>query len=361
MKPIAAWIDSLQSVTSRLFKPGIYYVAPDANWIIDWVGYFITKEIREQFGHTARVIQKPDRLSRQLIHHGSLWSWLGYLDSKVNSRNVIIATVFHGNREEENFRDPIDKLVEHQDEIKTLVTASSMMVNRFLRWGIAAERIVKIPLGVPLDIFHAGTSAERYAKRAEFGIAEDAFCIGSFQKDGVGWEDGFEPKMIKGPDIFVQVVERLSRHTKIHVLLSGPARGYVKRRLDKLGVTYSHRLLENYFDIAPCYHALDAYLVTSREEGGPSGVLEAMASGIPLVATRVGLAADVAREGVDAAICPIEDVDALANAVSKIQNDPVTSKKMVSSALERVMNYSWEKIAGRYYQEVYKPILEKFS
>ena len=48
----------------------------------------------------------------------------------------------------------------------------------------------------------------RAAARRALGLPESAFVVGSFQKDGVGWGDGLEPKLIKGPDVLLEVAER---------------------------------------------------------------------------------------------------------------------------------------------------------
>jgi glycosyltransferase involved in cell wall biosynthesis len=114
-----------------------------------------------------------------------------------------------------------------------------------------------------------------------------------FSKDGVGWRNGSEPKLVKGPDIFLRVIQQLKSRYKIHVLLSAPARGYIKSGLESLGIPYQHFHLKKYWDIVRLYQALDLYLVTSREEGGPKAMLESLACGIPLVTTRVGMVPDV--------------------------------------------------------------------
>ena len=58
-----------------------------------------------------------------------------------------------------------------------------------------------------------------------------------------------------------------------------------------------HRLLPDRDGLASAYHALDAYVVPSRQEAGPKGVLESMATGVPLVTTRAGQAPDLVVEG----------------------------------------------------------------
>ena len=134
--------------------------------------------------------------------------------------------------------------------------------------------------------------------------------VGSFQKDGVGWGDGQEPKLIKGPDVFLEAMELLRiRVPELFVLLSGPARGYVKTGLDRLGVPFKHLYVDSYPEVGQLFQALDAYIVSSRQEGGPKAVLESMASGVPLVTTRVGQAMDLVHHDVNGWMVESEDYD----------------------------------------------------
>lgn len=105
------------------------------------------------------------------------------------------------------------------------------------------------------------------------------------------------------------------------VLLTGPARGYVRRGLERRGIPYRHMLFESLDELAPAYHALDLYLVTSRQEGGPKGVLEAMASGVPVVTTRVGQAQELVEDGRNGLLTNVDHLAALAEAVLRIRDD----------------------------------------
>jgi glycosyltransferase involved in cell wall biosynthesis len=87
----------------------------------------------------------------------------------------------------------------------------------------------------------------------------------------------------------------------------------VTRGLDRLGIPYKHAFPSHYPDVAQLYQALDLYLVTSRQEGGPKAVLESMASGVPLVTTRVGQAMDLVRHGQNAWMVEPGDVEGLAH------------------------------------------------
>jgi glycosyltransferase involved in cell wall biosynthesis len=189
------------------------------------------------------------------------------------------------------------------ERMRTLVTGA----------GVDDSRVFVIPIGVDGGTFAPAAAAERAAARAELGVPASAFAVGSFQKDGVGWGEGAEPKLIKGPDVLLDTLARAhARIPDLFVLLTGPARGYVKQGLERLGIPYVHRQLDGRAEVARAYRALDAYLVTARQEGGPKAVLESMASGVPLVTTRVGQAEDLVRDGENGWMCEVEDAEGLA-------------------------------------------------
>ena len=83
-------------------------------------------------------------------------------------------------------------------------------------------------------------------------------------------------------------VEIISKEVPIVVLLTGPARGYVKKELSKRKIKFIHIFAKSYNEVASFYNALDLYIVSSREEGGPKAIVESMASGVPIISTNVG-------------------------------------------------------------------------
>ena len=90
-----------------------------------------------------------------------------------------------------------------------------------------------------------------------------------FKKDGVGWRKGSLPKLEKGPDILIKaLIEIKKEHKDIHVLLTGPSRGYVINELIRHNIDYTYSKFINFNKINSYYNVLDLYLVTSREEGG---------------------------------------------------------------------------------------------
>lgn len=353
---------SLLSLASRPISgrgelPALYYVVPGVNWVLDWVGYYVTRNVQEQFGLRSLVVSSARDLSGQIVHYGSLWDTLANLEARHTGRNVAVGTIFHGQKDSPEFQEALGRVLAKKGAFAKLHTASTIMQNRLLSWGVPADKLATIPLGVDLERFGPASKEEREKRRMELGIPEDAFCIGSFHKDGQGMAEGITPKLIKGPDVLVETLSRLNKRHKIFVLLSAPARGYVKRGLDAANVRYKHVVEEDYHRIPRLYDAIDLYLLTSREEGGPKGVLEALASGVPFVGTKVGLVPDVVRSGVEGLLTESEDTDGLVEAVSKLVDQPELRKVIAGNGLLKIQDYDWPIIAQRYFHEIYEPLL----
>jgi glycosyltransferase involved in cell wall biosynthesis len=220
--------------------------------------------------------------------------------------------------------------------------------------GVPAERVLRIPIGIDVENFPVVTPELRASARSELGLPESAFVVGSFQKDGVGWEDGLEPKLVKGPDVLVGAFERIHRDVpELHVLLTGPARGYVKRELERLGIPYRHTFVRTRPELARAYHALDVYLVASRQEGGPKAVLESLATGTPLVTTRVGQAPDLVDDGRDGWLVDVDDVDALATRALCVHSSPGTLDRVAGRM--KAEDYAYERL-----DDLWRPLLAGF-
>jgi glycosyltransferase involved in cell wall biosynthesis len=188
--------------------------------------------------------------------------------------------------------------------------------------GVAPEKVFRIPIGVDIERFPLAEASARCAARESLHVPGKAFVVGSFLKDGVGLGAGFEPKLVKGPDTLVATLERARESIpELFVLLTGPARGFVRGELERLGIEHRHIRLESRGELARAYHALDVSLVTSRQEGGPKAVLESMATGVPLVTTRVGQAQELVNDGQNGLLAEVDDVDSLVGALVRIYGD----------------------------------------
>jgi glycosyltransferase involved in cell wall biosynthesis len=81
--------------------------------------------------------------------------------------------------------------------------------------------------------------------------------------------------------------------------------------------------------------AFDVFCLPSRHEGLPVALMEALALGLPVVATRVGGVAELVTDGVDAVLVPAGEPDALADALVALAQDPARRAAMRRAACER--------------------------
>ena len=334
----------------------VAYVVERANWSIRWDGTSICNEARKITPGVAEVLDQPQILARRVVHFGSQFQWVSWADVLSRS-NQFVVTYFHGKPEDD------DEMARHVEAFMALapraariVTAASLVEQRLLSWGIPRAQLVRIPIGVDLEHFSPATPERRAAARARYGIEDRQLVIGSFQKDGVGWGEGDTPKLIKGPDVLLDVVAAVAKERPVFVLLTGPARGFVKKGLEKLGVPYAHDFLDDYLAIADRYAALDVYLNPSREEGGPKGIIEGMASGIPVVSTRVGMAPDLIRDGENGFLTEVGDVSRLAHAILGL--DGRAPPDLIAAARTAVTAVDWPIVGRRHLEEVWQPLIE---
>ena len=342
--------------------PPVRFVIENADWAIRWVGEHVCKEIEAIAPGTVATTIAPQRLAQRVVHFGSQYMWLAW-GRHMSRTNRYAVSFFHGKREDgPEVSRHIDEFLESVPRLGRIVTGAGLIERRLLAWGVPRDRLVRIPIGVDTRLFRPPTVEQRQAARAKLGIPDNAVVIGSFQKDGVGWGDGMEPKLIKGPDIFLKAIEQMKCDAPIVVMLTGPARGFVKQGLDRFDVPFVHRYVEGHAQLVECYHALDLYFVTSREEGGPMGLMESMASGVPVVSTAVGMAPDLIVDGVTGGLATSEDAAGIAaKALGLLALPEAKLASLKARAGEAVQVCDWSDVGRRHFDEVYKPILADAS
>lgn len=292
---------------SRLF------VAEEAvQWVLSYEARQLTRTARA-LGVELGPPAWASGVSDQSIFHLSQFSLL--LHDVPRRGNRLGVAYFHGRPGTPGmpeFDACYEAVRRRHGEIDRIQVTNRTMEELVLETGIDERKVHRIPIGIDTDTFALRSEERRSAARRALDLPEAAFVVGSFQKDGVGWGDGLEPKLIKGPDVLLAVVERLrERVPELVLLLTGPARGYVKAGLERLRIPFRHVFLPDVDAVAQAYDAIDVCLVTSRDEGGPRAVLEAMATGVPLVTTAVGQGADLIRHGENGWIVEVDDVDGL--------------------------------------------------
>lgn len=145
---------------------------------------------------------------------------------------------------------------------------------------------------------------------------------------------------------------------KLTVAGSGPEHGALTRLANELqisdAVTFCGRLDRE--RMAELYCAAGVVVNPSRVDNMPISVLEAMASGVPVVSTNAGGVSFIVRDGINALLVPIGDHAAMAAAVQRLLRDPELARRLRDAALTEVQKYTWARVRKEW-AEVYASAL----
>lgn len=201
--------------------------------------------------------------------------------------------------------------------------------DRLLELGLPAEQIVHVRYGVDAELFRPPAAEERRAVRRELGLPADAFVVGFCGKRS--------PR--KGVETFLEGLRRLSsRLPRAACLLMGPGwEGMVRARADE-GLPWVHSpFAVEKRRLAAVYRALDVLWVTSSIEGAPLPVLEAMATEVPCVSTRVGIPLDVIVDGENGFLVDFDDAEAFCDRSLRLATEQGMAESMAAAARATVL------------------------
>jgi glycosyltransferase involved in cell wall biosynthesis len=198
-----------------------------------------------------------------------------------------------------------------------------------------AERLVNED-GVPGELVHMipngwtpGTEfLSREAARRELGIGPEETLV------------AFVGRLIpaKGPDVFVDALLQVeSPSVTALVIGDGADRTELEERVRAAGQEDRFRFMGTINPAAPLFRAFDLFVLSSRTEGTPIVLLEAMAAGVPLVVTAVGGVPDVVGDDAALVVPPLEP-STMADAVRSALADPAAARGRVEAATRRVEN-----------------------
>jgi glycosyltransferase involved in cell wall biosynthesis len=189
-----------------------------------------------------------------------------------------------------------------------VIAVSRVLADDLARRGIRRERLHLLPNA------HVVT-AEPYSRaeaRERLGIAPEAFRL--------GWIGRLSRE--KGADVLLAALARVpDAGVEVSFVGDGPERAALEAQAAALGIAARVRWHGVVPDAARYTAAFDAVTLSSRTEGTPITLLEAMAAGTPVVATRVGGVPDVLTPA-EGELVEAEDPAALAGAIERIRRDP---------------------------------------
>jgi glycosyltransferase involved in cell wall biosynthesis len=184
------------------------------------------------------------------------------------------------------------------------------------------------------------------AARAALALPSDGPVLGAVSR--------LDPA--KGVDVLIHALSRLENVTLV-VIGDGAERGALEMLSRELGV--AERICWTGYrpDVFRLLPACDVFVQPSRYEGLPTTVMEAMAIGLPVVATAVGGTPEVVVDGVTGLLVPPHDSVALAQAITRLLNDPDLRRAMGQAGRERVEKHFSVEQMVRQTEALYEELL----
>jgi glycosyltransferase involved in cell wall biosynthesis len=154
----------------------------------------------------------------------------------------------------------------------------------------------------------------------------------------------------KRHDIAVDAIMRVRRrhpNAELHLVGDGPGRQELERRISDLGAQGAVRLLGSRTDVPALLAQADCVLLVSDYEGAPLSILEGMAAGVPVVASRVAGIPELVVDGESGLLVDRGSADALAVVLDRLLDDPARGAAIGEAGRARARNkYSRERMAA---------------
>jgi glycosyltransferase involved in cell wall biosynthesis len=271
------------------------------------------------------------------------------------ARPPIVVHTFHGHVLRGYFgpvRTRVFRWLERQlaRTADSLIAVSPEVRDDLVALGVApASKFSVIRLGVELDERIADDGAARTKMRRALGIRDGRFAV--------GWVGRMTA--VKRTDDVLRTFKQL-RDLGVDACLcmvgDGPDRPQVEQLASELGIMRDCLFPGYQEEVGPFFAAFDVFVLPSGNEGTPVTAIEALASGCPVVATRVGGVPDVVRDGEDGFLVEPGAVEEVADRLARLARDPDLRARMGAAGRARVVpRYGVERLiddVDRLYREL---------
>ncbi len=306
----------------------------------------------------ARMMRelRPHILHTHTAKAGGIGRLAGLLAGR--SRPPIVVHTFHGHvlrgyfgrLRSWTFRR-LERLLARGADV--LVAVSPEVRDDLVALGVAPpEKFAVIRLGIELRERVASGEAERAATRRALGVAEGRFLVG-----WIGRMTG-----VKRTDDVLRAFKLLRDRgvdASLCMVGDGPDFSRVLQLAGELGIMRDCLFPGYQEQIGPFFAAFDVFVLPSANEGTPVTAIEALASGCPVVATRVGGVPDVVRDGEDGFLVETGAVDALADRLVQLAEDPALRRRLGEAGRARVVpRYAVSRLIDDV-DRLYRELLEK--
>ena len=245
----------------------------------------------------------------------------------------------------------LDKVLSHADVI---ISPSKYYLNESRFLAKYRDKIVVIPNGINIAEFDINYSKKECREKLGLPIDDEIILfLGALSPH-------------KGPDVLIRAMPKILKEisdTRLVFVGSGIMKEELEILSKKLDVE-KHIKFAGFigatFKKALYYRAADVFVHPSFLEMFPVVNLEAMACGVPIVASKVGGIPEVIQNGKNGLLVPPRDSNELANAIIYLLENEDVREKMGKNGRKKVEGYSWERVAKET-EDVYNSVLENYS
>jgi glycosyltransferase involved in cell wall biosynthesis len=252
----------------------------------------------------SRLVKKFE--PHVVVTHSSSDSWLAAITTRLPGFKAAIVRTRH-------LSTPVaggllNRWLYGRAPVRIVTTGEAIRDQLIKTLGLDPAAVVSIPTGADMSRFRPG---DRAAARARLGIAGTAPLIGIVAT----------LRSWKGHRFLITAMNdaRLA-HARLVIVGGGPQERVLREMAEPFGSRIVFAGQQD--DVAPWLHALDVFALPSTgNEGVPQALIQAMASGLPVVTTPVGAIPEIVRDGETGLLVPPENAQALADAIAALLTD----------------------------------------
>ncbi|MGE0041606.1 MAG: glycosyltransferase [Vicinamibacterales bacterium] len=317
-----------QGVDARYLPALRRPVAPFADLAAAWALFRILRETRPAVLHTHMA--KAGTLGRLAA--------VAYNLTPGRGPRLRVVHTYHGHVLEGYFGALKTRVFLEVERTLARVTDRLVAISPRIRDELLAQYAIGVPgqyavvpLGFDLGPFAAVDAPRRAAARRALGLAAGEVAVTTAGR----------LTAIKQHQLFLQMARLvIARHPNARFLIAGDGedRAMLEAQVARDGLQGHVRFLGWWRDLPELYAATDVFALTSRNEGTPVALIEAMASGVPGVATDVGGVRDVIPDATVGLVVPFGQPEALAAAVAELAASPEARRAMGARARASVVD-----------------------
>ncbi len=209
-----------------------------------------------------------------------------------------------------------------------ILCVSETVLEQCLDAGISESKCLLVENAIDHHQFSRRQSVQQ-AKKAMFGISPDQLCIGAIGR--LAEEKGF--------DLLIKAFERLIDEgvdARLVIAGEGPDQSSLENQIAQSPAAERMQMYGFCNDPRAFYEALDVFVLSSRREGLPNVILEAMSLGAPVLATEIDGVPRVVHDRVNGSLIPAEDVDSMVTSLLELCRDPDLRVRYSEAAVESI-------------------------